>query len=159
LILSLNNLKLLIFIGVLITVSIIDLKKKRIPDLLTGAGFLALLALTLASNPKEALWFIGCAITGFGVIWLIRRVSGGKIGLGDAKLSALISATLGLVGWFSAIFIASLTGLSVALVLVLTGRLGRRSAIPFAPFLSAGSICYIILSRIEPGFPFFWAGA
>lgn len=153
-----KSLRLLIFIGILVAVSIIDLKKKRIPDLLTGAGFLAIFILTLVSDPMDAVWLMVYAAVGFTVIWLIRRVSGGKIGLGDAKLSGLISATLGLVGWFSSLFIASLTGLCVALILVLTGRLDRRGAIPFAPFLSAGSICYIILSTIEPGFPVIWAG-
>ncbi len=64
---------------------------------------------------------------GFVFIFALWFFSRGKIGLGDAKLSALIALVLGLNGWIAAIFIASASGLVLGLALIKLGKFRTRS--------------------------------
>lgn len=70
----------------------------------------------------------------------IRLITGGKLGMGDVKFAALMGVFTGFPGWFIAAGLASLFGLLFAAAGLLTGRLDRNSRIPFAPFLTLGSI-------------------
>ena len=85
-----------------------------------------------------------CTI-GFVFIFALWFFSRGKIGLGDAKLSALIALVLGLNGWIAAIFIASASGLVLGLVLIKLGKLEKKEAIPFGPFMAFGAVVSFIL--------------
>ncbi|HEB31967.1 MAG TPA: prepilin peptidase [Spirochaetes bacterium] len=82
---------------------------------------------------------------GFVFIFVLWFFSRGKIGLGDAKLSALIALILGLNGWIAAIFIASASGLVLGLALIKLGKLEKKEAIPFGPFLAFGAILAFLL--------------
>ncbi len=115
-----------------------DLRQRRIPDALLIPALLALAAWRLLSGRLGP----GCLpdlLVGFGVIIALRLASGGKIGLGDAKLSAFLAFLLGLQGWFVAVFLASLSGVVYALVGRRLGRMTGRESLPFAPFLAAGA--------------------
>ncbi len=143
---------LLIFISALLVIAYVDIRRKRIPNVLTFGTFAVLLVITLLVELDSAIWFVVSAAIGFVSIWMVRLISGGKLGMGDVKLSGLISAAIGLTGWFFALFFASLTGLAGVLILISVGRISRKDPIPFAPFLAAGSICYILLHAAY-GFP------
>ncbi len=135
----------LIFISALLVIAYIDIRHKRIPNVLTFGTFAVLLVITLFIELNSAIWFVSSAAIGFVSIWLVRLISGGKIGMGDVKLSGLISAAIGLTGWFFTLFFASFTGLVGVFILISVGRISRKDPIPFAPFLAAGSICYILV--------------
>ncbi len=76
---------------------------------------------------------------------LVRLVSRGRLGPGDAKLSALIGFVLGLRGWLVAMLAASFAGTAVALALIAAGRLRRSDPLAFAPFLAAGVVVALLL--------------
>ena len=86
-------------------------------------------------------------VIGFIFIWLFWLISKGKIGRGDAKLSALISLFLGLWGWLLAIFVASFFGLLFVLIKVRCGKMTVKEGIPFAPFLILGGIASFFLKN------------
>jgi leader peptidase (prepilin peptidase)/N-methyltransferase len=86
---------------------------------------------------------------GFGVFWMIWRLTRGQIGLGDAKFSAFIAVTTGFAGWFAALFIGSLLGLLSAGVLVGILKTDRRVLIPFAPFLAMGAFITILCGNFS----------
>ena len=133
-----------------------DAREYRIPDLLSLGGILAFLLLhILRWNGEGGLWdsVTACAL-GFGSFWLIRTVSGGKLGLGDAKFSALIAVAAGLSGWFAALLVASVAGLLWAAVMMGIFRADRRMRIPFAPFLGLGGTLAIAFRNLYP----LWGG-
>ena len=68
--------------------------------------------------------------------------------MGDAKLSALLSLVLGLKGWVLALLIASFTGLLFGILMIKSGKMKKNERIPFAPFLSVGSIAGFFLKDI-----------
>ncbi len=78
------------------------------------------------------------------VYWLIRRQEG--IGLGDAKLMALLAAWLGLPGTLVAFAIGVLLGTIAALALLLSPKAGRTAGawattkLPLGTFLCIGGI-------------------
>jgi len=72
------------------------------------------------------------------------------MGLGDVKLAPSLGATL---GWLSVgvagigLFAAFVLGAVVSIVLLLARRVGRRSAVPFGPFLFAGTALAIMVGE------------
>ncbi|MBN2534019.1 MAG: prepilin peptidase [Spirochaetales bacterium] len=128
--------------GFLLPIVIHDIRKKRIPDIYTFPGCASLFLLQVLFF-HNYLIFIDAA-AGYGFIWLVWFFTGGKIGRGDAKLSALIATGLGLVGWVIALFWASFTGLITGVILIKMKKLKIKEEIPFAPFLAAGGVISFI---------------
>ena len=124
--------------GFMVPVVVHDIHKKRIPDIYTYSGCLCLFLIRFLFF-HNYLIFIDAAI-GFVFIWLLCFFTGGKIGRGDAKLSALIALGLGLFGWCIALFWASFTGLITGIILLKLKKLKKKEGIPFAPFLAAGGV-------------------
>ena len=62
------------------------------------------------------------------------------LGLGDAKLAALIGAWLGPVGLGLSVVIAILSGALVGAIGRISGRLGPYQPFPFGPFLVIGCL-------------------
>ena len=60
--------------------------------------------------------------------------------MGDVKMLAMIGAFLGWRLVLATLFLASLSGSLVGLVIVLSGRGGMKSQLPFGVFLSAGAL-------------------
>lgn len=80
------------------------------------------------------------ALVGGAVVLLVVVISRGGMGLGDVKLNAMIGAFLGWRAALYNLFVAALLGSVVAIVLLMTGKKGRKDAIPFGPYLALGAI-------------------
>lgn len=126
----------------------IDLDHHRLPDAIvlplypvTAVGLVLAGLLTGAWPLVEALIGVAIWLVVIGGLWL---VSGGRgMGFGDVKLAPVLGATLGWVSIASAgvgLFTAFLLGAVVGVVLLVARRAGRRSAIPFGPFLLVGAL-------------------
>ena len=125
--------------------ALIDLRHRIIPNRLTYPALLlfslvVLLAWLIGSAVNLARAAIGLLLYG-GILFIVAVVSRG-MGMGDVKLAALIGLVLGSVGLrfvgvaaAAAIAFGGLGGL-VALGM---GK-GRKSAIPFGPYLAAGAV-------------------
>jgi leader peptidase (prepilin peptidase)/N-methyltransferase len=118
------------FAGLLVVLSAIDLELLIIPDRITYPAIPAAMALSLLL-PLPRWWdgLVG-AVAGYAFVWLvaeaywlIRRREG--MGLGDAKLLAIIGAILGWRALPYVVFLAALQGSIIGIVGVLAGaRLG-----------------------------------
>ena len=125
--------------------ALIDLRHRIIPNRLTYPALLlfslvVLLAWLIGSAVNPARAAIGLLLYG-GILFIVAVVSRG-MGMGDVKLAALFGLVLGSVGLrfvgvaaAAAIAFGGLGGL-VALGM---GK-GRKSAIPFGPYLAAGAV-------------------
>ena len=129
----------------LLALTVIDFDTKRLPDPLTlpvAALALAMLSVDdlLGSAHAVAGAFIG-AVSLSAFYLLLNLISGGGMGMGDVKLALVIGALTGYLGWeyvVGATFLAFLTGSLVSVVLMMLGRAGRKSTVPFGPFMILG---------------------
>lgn len=69
------------------------------------------------------------------------------LGLGDAKLTALLGAWLGLAGLGLAVMLAVFSGAILGLVARLSGRLAPGEPFPFGPFLALGGAAVWLLGN------------
>lgn len=133
---------ILIFISSMIVVSFIDLDFQIIPDQISipliFIGFIfSLLShhyTGFVSDFKESL--IGIVVGG-GSLLIVSIVSKGGMGGGDIKLNAAVGAFLGWKSALLTIFIGSLIGSIVGMIIL--KKTGNRK-IPFGPFLSIGAL-------------------
>jgi leader peptidase (prepilin peptidase)/N-methyltransferase len=144
-----------VFAAGLVALSAIDLKTKRLPREVTyttaaiGAPLLVIAA--LANDEPERIWMaaLGAAIA-FAFMMLIYVVSRGGMGDGDVRLAPLLGMYLGwlnpgivLVGLFLGFFLGAIVGVA----LMAMGAAGRRTKIPFGPFLAAGSLLAVFVGQ------------
>ncbi len=139
----------------LLALSWIDLKIKKLPrqiiyvTALMGVPLLCIAA--IANDEPRRMWMMAvgaaCALV---FMLLVYAVSRGGMGDGDVRLSPLLGAYLGWLNpGFVAVgfFLAFLTGAIVGVGLMAAGRGGRKTAVPFGPFLAAGTIATIWLGQ------------
>ena len=132
---------------------VIDLEQRLILNKVLYPGMVV--ALLIAIFPPQAPWIpqlwlhglpnfaLGGAI-GFLIFLLLALVSRGGMGFGDVKLAALIGLATGFPSVFLALIIAAILGGLVAIVLLATGKRGRKEAIPFGPFLAASAMATLL---------------
>lgn len=133
------------FLGVLIALSIIDLDCHRLPNsIVYPTGVVAVTMVVGGSLFGAPLSLIGGVAGGLGfggLLLFIAVVSGGGMGMGDAKLATVIGFLVGAFDLSSvavAIGGAIVVGGLVGVVALLRGA-SRRSAVPFGPMLAAGA--------------------
>jgi len=132
---------------------IIDLQHHRLPDLLTGSLFGAALLVVLEHSFQQNHYDrIAPSLIGAGslVIFylLLLVISRGGMGMGDVKLSAgigLISGYFGLRAVLASSYIAFSLGALIGIALMLLGKAGRKTAIPFGPFMIAGQFISLVI--------------
>jgi prepilin signal peptidase PulO-like enzyme (type II secretory pathway) len=93
--------------------------------------------------------FLGAACFGAALFFCVRLITGG-LGWGDVKFAAVMGVACGFPFIIAAFFAASVLGLFAACVFR-GGRRGaknRSAAIPFGPFLCAGTLISLIIARI-----------
>ena len=128
----------IVFLSTLVVITAIDLEHQIIPDLITLPGIAAGVVANLAT--RQVAWLeslIGIVIGG-GLFFIVILASGGGMGGGDMKLGAMFGAFLGWKVTLLAIFVAVLLGGTLALILLVSGRMRRKDPIPFGPFLAVG---------------------
>ncbi|WP_138495656.1 prepilin peptidase [Paenibacillus pinistramenti] len=127
---------LLVSLSVIITVS--DLKYMRIPNQVL-LFFLPPLVLLVLLAPNGPLWshLLG-AICG-GVVIFVLALFGG-MGMGDAKLFALLGWVIGFKDTVLAFLLACALGSCVYGLLLLLGKVKRGQPVPFGPWLAAGAL-------------------
>lgn len=146
---KINIIEGLISILFLVPILYFDIKEKKIPDIFIFSGMFVILAARLLQG-NFSLWCLVDAVVGFSFIWLFFIFSKGRIGLGDAKLSAFISIIIGVWAWALAIFFASFSGLLFILVMIKLQKMTAKENIPFAPFLILGGvISFLLKAEIE----------
>ena len=124
--------------AVLVAVTVTDLERRIIPNrIVLPATAAALVVQTLREPGIE--WLVAALAAG-GFFLVLALVYPAGLGMGDVKLAAFMGAWLGRDVFF-ALLVGSLLGALVAIgVLALRGGEGRRSTLPYGPFLAVGGI-------------------
>ncbi|MCL6596500.1 MAG: prepilin peptidase [Firmicutes bacterium] len=128
-----------------IAASAIDLKVRRIPNVLLAAAAAILAAVLAVGGMRGYLAAVeGAALlSAFGL--LVAVVGRGGMGMGDVKYLTLVGAALGPRGGLVALYATMLTGGLYAIALLATGRARKGMRIAFAPFIAAGSMVGAVL--------------
>ncbi|WP_327695364.1 A24 family peptidase [Streptomyces sp. NBC_00459] len=138
-------------VGVLLAV--VDFRVQRLPDPLTlplAAAALVLLGGAALLPEHAGDWptaLLGALVLG-GAYFVLFLISPNGMGFGDVKLALGLGAVLGWYGWGSVVlgtFAGFLFGGLYGLGLVIARRAGRRTSIPFGPFLIAGAFVGLLI--------------
>jgi leader peptidase (prepilin peptidase)/N-methyltransferase len=152
----------LLMICFLIIIFVYDLKHYIIPDKIVypaisisfiyqlSNGF-DKLAIDLYPEPAEGYkLFISYLLAAFlaSAFFLgLILVSHGKwMGLGDVKLAFLMGLILGWPNILAALFLAFLFGAVIGVALIIFGKKGLKSQVPFGPFLSGATILIMLFA-------------
>jgi leader peptidase (prepilin peptidase)/N-methyltransferase len=127
-----------VLLAALVAITVIDLRYQVIPDAITLPGVVVGLAASLVSPRVTFLESAAGVLVGGGLFVAVIVLSRGGMGGGDLKLGAMLGAFLGWKVLLVALFIAVVLGGSAAVALLASGRLARKDAVPFGPFLAVG---------------------
>ena len=136
-----------------IALALIDLDVKRLPDVLTlpsyGVGFV-LLAVASLSEPHQLLRAVLGAAAMFALYFALCFAYPAGMGFGDVKLSGVLglyTAWLGWDVWATGLMLGFLLGGVFGIGVVLTKRGGRKTAVPFGPFMIIGAFLAIFFGH------------
>jgi leader peptidase (prepilin peptidase)/N-methyltransferase len=124
--------------------ALIDLEHRIIPNRITALGAVLALVIGLALDPggEPERLIAGAAAGGF--LLLAALAYPGGMGMGDVKLAGVMGLFLG-AAVAPAILIALISGvvLGAAVIARKGAKAGRKTAVPFGPFLALGALCAI----------------
>jgi len=129
----------------LVPAAAIDIEHRIIPNRLTALGAVLALGIGLLLDPSgepERL-IAGAAAGGFLLIAALAYPGG--MGMGDVKLAGVMGLFLGRAV-APAIAIALVVGTVVGMAVIVRkgAREGRKTAVPFGPFMAAGTLTFIL---------------
>jgi leader peptidase (prepilin peptidase)/N-methyltransferase len=145
----------LYFAAVSVVLTLIDLDTHRLPDAIVlpsyvVAGVLLAVACVLGADWSRLLAAaIGMAIL-YAFYFVIRLIRPDGMGGGDVKLAGVVGIYLGWLGWGAlavGAFAAFVLGGIFGLALIAGRRAGRRTAIPFGPWMLAGAWVGIFMGQ------------
>jgi leader peptidase (prepilin peptidase)/N-methyltransferase len=139
----------------LVALSWIDLHTHRLPREISYTGFLlGAPLLAVAALARDETWRIPQMLAGavlalvlLGAVYLGSR---GGFGDGDVRLAPLLGLYL---GWQHlgtvpiGLFLGFLLGAVLGVVMMVVGRAGRRTQLPFGPFLAAGTLLAVFIGE------------
>ncbi len=143
-----------------VPLAVIDVRVRRLPDVLTGASLAGLAALLTVAAASAGDWHdltrAGAGGLAVGSLFgLLALAQPGSAGLGDAKLGLSTGALAGWFGWgalLASLFAAFMLAAAAGLWLVGTRRARLRGgSLPFGPFLLAGCLVVVLLSGYVGG--------
>jgi leader peptidase (prepilin peptidase)/N-methyltransferase len=138
---------LLYLVAISIALTMIDLELKRLPNAITlpsypvSAALLTLAALA-EGEPGRLVRAAICGLGLYGAYFVLMIINPRGMGFGDVKLAGVLGLYLGWFGWQHAViggFLAFFVGGLVGIILMIAGRAGRKSQIPFGPFMIIGT--------------------
>ncbi|KQZ83958.1 peptidase A24 [Microbacterium sp. Root166] len=137
----------LYFAAISIVLTLIDLDTHRLPNAIVLPSYLVAGVLLTAASALSGDWIallraaIGM-VSLYAFYFLLRLARPGGMGGGDVKLAGVVGLYLGFIGWGALVvgaFAAFVLGGVFGLALIALRRAGRKTAIPFGPWMIAGA--------------------
>ena len=129
--------------------TVVDLRERRIPNVVTGAGAVAAVALGCALDLDGEPGRLVAGVLAAAFFGVASLVNAEGMGMGDAKLAGVMGLCLG-----DEVALAVLVALGAGNVLVVVrlvrhGRAARGSTLPFGPFLALGSVAGVVAQAVS----------
>lgn len=124
----------------LIVLFITDIRFGFLPDIISLPTLAIAVVIAITQMPDITIQSLAnvaaTTLIGAGFFWMQRLLSKNKwCGDGDIRLGAIMGTMLGLAKLAAAFFIAYVGGALIALILLATKRVTRKTRLPFGPFL------------------------
>lgn len=142
----------LAFVAAMVALIFIDFDHQILPNGITLPG--AALGLALA-GPRGGVSFVDAllgALLGAGLLFLVaevyfrlRKVEG--LGMGDVKMMGMVGAYVGWKGVLLTLFLGSLSGTLVGIVVMAASKGDLRTKLPFGTFLGMGAIATVYVGE------------
>jgi leader peptidase (prepilin peptidase) / N-methyltransferase len=126
-----------LFFALLSAATVYDLRERRIPNALTYSG--VAVALGWAMSAGAAVESLAGFAVGGGVMMIFWLPGGGRMGLGDVKLSAFIGSALGIGGVGMYLMAGTAFGALAALLLLTVFKRSGAHTMAYGPWLSLGA--------------------
>lgn len=147
----------LLLAAIAVPLALVDLKVLRLPDPLVGTalvgGVVLLVVASVVERDAGALLRAGIAALACGVGYAtLALLPGSPLGFGDVKLGAVLGLYLGWLGWFAVVagvLLAPLLNLPLVIALVIAGRAGRKTAVPYGPAMLVAAIAATVLAVLR----------
>ncbi|MCM2576284.1 prepilin peptidase [Streptomyces meridianus] len=148
----------LLLTPVAVLLALVDRAVHRLPDVLTLplAGAAAVLLGLADLLPGNAGSWPGALLGGaaLGAVYvLLFVINPNGMGFGDVKLALAVGLALGWYGWpvlIAGAFAGFVAGAGYGLGLMLLRRAGRKTAMPFGPFMIFGAFLGVLLGGPGP---------
>ncbi len=147
-----DSLVAVVFCCAMIVLGMIDLEHYILPDVITKPGIVLGLVLQPWISWSTLMEAVIGVLLGAGVLAALswgwywwKGVYG--MGLGDVKMLAMIGAFLGWQSVVITLLLSSLIGSLVGGALMLSGRMGPQSKLPFGFFLALGAIASLFYAH------------
>ncbi|MFF8915443.1 prepilin peptidase [Streptomyces sp. NPDC015032] len=146
----------LLLAPVAVLLATVDRRVHRLPDRLTlpAAGAVTVLLGAAALLPEHGgSWrsaLLGGAVLG-AFYFLLFLINPNGMGFGDVKLALSLGVALGWYGWavvFAGGFAGFLLGAVYGFGLMVLKRAGRKTGIPFGPFMITGALLGLLLGGL-----------
>jgi leader peptidase (prepilin peptidase)/N-methyltransferase len=136
----------LVLVTFLVPLALIDLAERRLPDRLVYPGAMLALVVGLWLDPSGEPGRLLAGVIAGGAFLLIAFAYPGGMGLGDVKLVGMLGLFLGR-DVAVAIAAALLSGITLGIAIMSRKGMaeGRKTAVPFGPFLALGGVLAILV--------------
>lgn len=131
------------FVGVLVVVSVVDVRRRIIPNRIVLPAAAIVLAARTVVHPSVVWLAAGAGAAGFLLAAAIARPGG--MGMGDVKLALLLGVAVGRTVPIALVVALVAAAVPSVALLVRHGARGRTMGIPFAPFLAVGGVIALIV--------------
>lgn len=132
-------------LAMLALVTVTDLETRLVPNaVLLPAAILTVAVAALRCLACAKLVLLGGAI-GLGLFFVLWAAYPKGMGFGDVKLAGYVGLVAGYPQVLPSLSVAILAGGLAAALLLIGRRVGRRSYIPYAPFLALGGALALFL--------------
>jgi len=136
----------------LVAVSAVDLEHYRIPNRILYPTLFSTAALLVVASAVDDRWgsLARAAIAGaiaFAGFFVVHLIVPHGMGFGDVRLAGLIGMGTGWLGLghaFVAFMAAFLLGAAIGIVVMKVTGGGRKTKVPFGPFLAAGAVIAVL---------------
>lgn len=138
-----------------VALSAIDFDTKTLPTrlvyftLVVGAIIFVIAGFVLDQRSRIITAFASAAAVAlvFFIIWFIAP---NGMGFGDVRFSGTLALFLGWLGYryvFIGVTLAFILGALIGVAMMMFGRAGRKTALPFGPFLAIGAFIAILAGK------------
>jgi leader peptidase (prepilin peptidase)/N-methyltransferase len=131
-----------LFVVVLAVVSVVDVRRRIIPNRIVLPAAAIILAARTIVHPSVVWLVAGAGAAGFLLAAAIVRPGG--MGMGDVKLALLLGVAVGRTVPLALVVALAAAAVPSIALLVRHGARGRTIGIPFAPFLALGGVVALI---------------
>jgi leader peptidase (prepilin peptidase)/N-methyltransferase len=146
----------LYFAAIGVSLTVIDLQVRRLPNAIVLTSYPVVVALLAASATVEGNWrAFGRALLGgavlFAFFFALAYFYPAGMGLGDVKLAGIVGGVLAYLSWSALVigaFAGFLIGAVAGLTLMAIKRAGRKTEIPFGPSMIAGALVAIFAAQL-----------